>query len=278
MSPPAAKTVDKAKSVTCASTWMDLYLGVADADVVLHVYHLGTSRLVKGANAVLRKMGTGFFHVGIEVHGVEWSFGWNQGGSGIYSCVPGGSCQHGYCGPVALGKTRLASVRVATVISDMSKDWLGPEYSVLGRNCCSFSDEFCKRLGVGPLPRWVRSLAAGGGRLGSLAGGGKGAKHGHRLLRATSFLRPSIAKVLQAVSSKEKAAKALLPETSSSSSSSSGCGSYRNSTGLKGNLSRSLSGSTMSTIGSFGLLSLHSAHGNGWRQIGGPRCWAPLKE
>jgi hypothetical protein len=279
MSPPVGETTNRAKKVACGYTWKNVYEGVADAEVVLHVYHLTTSRLVKGANAVLRKMGTGFFHVGIEVHGWEWSFGWNQGGSGIYSCPPGSCCQHSYRGPVVLGKTRLTSHRVAAMLSDMSKEWLGLEYSVLGRNCCSFSEEFCQRLGVGQLPLWVRSLAAGGGRLRSLAVGNRGASDGRRMQRTTKLLRLlQLSTTPKEICAEEKEARESLMGSSSGSSSSCGSGSCRSGIGLKRNLTRSLSCSTLSTVGSLGLISLNSAQVNTWRQIGAASCCAPLKE
>merc|ERR1712146_682851 len=39
------------------------------------------------------------------------------------------------------------------------------EYHLLQRNCCDFSNELCKRLGVGRVPGWVKSAAGAGARL-----------------------------------------------------------------------------------------------------------------
>merc|ERR1719282_274777 len=44
----------------------------------------------------------------------------------------------------------------------MSKKWLGEDYDLLRKNCCHFSNEFAKRLGVGPIPNWVLNLAGAG--------------------------------------------------------------------------------------------------------------------
>ena len=47
----------------------------------------------------------------------------------------------------------------------MEKDWVGPSYDLLKRNCCSFCNEFCVNLGVGPLPGWVNGLAGTGAQI-----------------------------------------------------------------------------------------------------------------
>lgn len=44
----------------------------------------------------------------------------------------------------------------------MREVWQGTGYDVLTRNCCHFSDELSRQLGVGPLPLWTMSLAGAG--------------------------------------------------------------------------------------------------------------------
>merc|ERR1719471_570998 len=41
-------------------------------------------------------------------------------------------------------------------------EWMSEDYDILRRNCCHFSAELCKELGVGPLPSWLTSLAGAG--------------------------------------------------------------------------------------------------------------------
>ena len=52
--------------------------------VLLHVYDLTASDLL-GTNSLLRELGTGLFHTTLEVHGLEWSFGHCEHGTGIFS-------------------------------------------------------------------------------------------------------------------------------------------------------------------------------------------------
>ena len=37
--------------------------------------------------------------------------------------------------------------------------WTGASYHAFTRNCCTFCDELCQGLGVGPLPPWINNLA-----------------------------------------------------------------------------------------------------------------------
>merc|ERR1719191_1919491 len=41
----------------------------------------------------------------------------------------------------------------------MAPVWGGKSYDLVRRNCCSFANEFCEKLGVGPIPGWVNRLA-----------------------------------------------------------------------------------------------------------------------
>jgi len=128
-------------------------------DVILHVYNLTNSRLVSSVNYCMKRFGAGLFHVGVEVHGFEWSFGWATDGSGIFWCAPAQCIRHNYRGPIHMGKTTLRRDCVQKLLSDMSKEWHGQDYSIVGQNCCTFSESFCQRLGVGTLPSWVKRMS-----------------------------------------------------------------------------------------------------------------------
>jgi len=54
---------------------------------------------------------------------------------------------------------------VEELIEKLAKEWPGQDYDLLTRNCCHFADTFCIRLSVGPIPRWVKSLAGAGSRI-----------------------------------------------------------------------------------------------------------------
>jgi len=48
---------------------------------------------------------------------------------------------------------------VATILHEIVQEWRGKDYDLLTKNCCSFSAEFCHRLGVEGLPGWVDRFA-----------------------------------------------------------------------------------------------------------------------
>mmetsp|Transcript_75377 Transcript_75377/g.233167 ORF Transcript_75377/g.233167 Transcript_75377/m.233167 type:complete len:210 (-) Transcript_75377:34-663(-) len=146
------------------------------ANVTLHIYDVGLSDEVQQVNNVLRPFGMGAFHCGVEVYGWEWSF---RGiapddddvscsdlgaleGSGIFCCRPRSSDGHVYREALPMGKTALSETEVLRMIQDMQEHWSGKCYDILTKNCCHFSDELCRRLGVGSVPDWVLSLAGAG--------------------------------------------------------------------------------------------------------------------
>lgn len=136
------------------------------ANVTLHVYDLDSSSELQMLNGILRPLGTGVFHTGIEIFDKEWSFrGGNREGTGIFNCVP--SCCSGLRPreSVLLGNTHLASGEVHRLIKSMEHNWPSRSYDITRRNCTHFSDELCKYLGVSPIPDWVKSLAGAGSRL-----------------------------------------------------------------------------------------------------------------
>merc|ERR1719221_784072 len=61
--------------------------------------------------------------------------------------------------------TMLSKHDVRQFVELLEIEWLGRDYDLLSRNCCHFSDTFCRGLGVGPLPAWVMNLAGTGASL-----------------------------------------------------------------------------------------------------------------
>jgi len=136
------------------------------APVTLHVYDLGPS--FQGMNMVGRAIGTGVFHAGVEVYGQEWSFCCGQDGeyrTGIFCVPPRGCVAHVYREPIQMGNTHLSEAQVRDLIKKLYREWPGRDYDLLRRNCCHFSAEFCRRLGVGDIPSWITSLAGVGAML-----------------------------------------------------------------------------------------------------------------
>mmetsp|Transcript_73678 Transcript_73678/g.204914 ORF Transcript_73678/g.204914 Transcript_73678/m.204914 type:complete len:272 (-) Transcript_73678:142-957(-) len=135
------------------------------AAVTVHVYDLD-SGITKGANKVMKAAGTGLYHAGVEVYSTEWSFGC---ASGIFWCEPKGNRGHSYREAVPMGNTTLSEKEFEVLLDELASEWVAEEYDLLRRNCADFCSELCKRLGVGPVPVWVRSLAGAGAALDNVA-------------------------------------------------------------------------------------------------------------
>lgn len=137
--------------------------------VMLHIYSVGTSRNTQMVNSLLRQLGTGAFHCGVEVFGCEWSYSdiacahdKDRAVTGIFCCQPRHCEGHCYSESIPMGTTAMTEGEVLSLVSLLKKDWPAHAYSTLCKNCCHFGDELCQRLGVGSIPRWVMNLAGAG--------------------------------------------------------------------------------------------------------------------
>lgn len=134
--------------------------------VLVHIYDVSREDNVHKLNKWLAhkrnpfKFG-GVFHAGVEVNGLEWSFGMSLMDSvpGVACSVPKEHPDHRYRQTVKLRCTQLSAEEVADVISQLIEDYPGDDYDLLRRNCCHFADDFARRLGAGRLPGWVYRLA-----------------------------------------------------------------------------------------------------------------------
>lgn len=137
------------------------------APVLLHVYDLSEDWRVQNLNKVLAhkwspmKLG-GLFHAGVEVNGLEWSFGMHGADAGSATgvhCVPPRSHPaHHFRQTVSLGRSCLADESINCVLSDLVEEYTVDKYDVLRLNCCDFAEDMCERLGV-EFPTWVHRLA-----------------------------------------------------------------------------------------------------------------------
>ncbi|CAK0876517.1 unnamed protein product, partial [Prorocentrum cordatum] len=119
----------------------------SSAPVSLHVYDVGPTRL----NDVLRPLGTGMFHVGVEIYLFEWAFcsvGDPVTGSGIFCAPPREACNYDYRESVDLGHTAMNAAQVRGVLDNLHARWPARGYDTLRRNCCHFANELCQMLGV----------------------------------------------------------------------------------------------------------------------------------
>jgi len=134
--------------------------------VILHIYNVGTSSEVRAMNKILRVLGTGAFHCGVEVYSNEWSYrGAGYGLPGVFSRRPKDCEGHVYSESVKMGMTVLPRRHVHDVIRVLSREWPGHKYDLLKFNCCHFCNAFCQLLGVGRIPTWITNLAGTGAAL-----------------------------------------------------------------------------------------------------------------
>lgn len=135
------------------------YAGAATPLVRLNIYDACTSKSGFVLNRILRPMGSGAFHCGVEIFGREWSYRGCQEGTGVFCCTP-----RYYRGQVSsesmeMGISELSSCNVLNLIGVLQQEWLGQDYQLLSHNCCHFCQRLCACLGVNPIPPWVMSLA-----------------------------------------------------------------------------------------------------------------------
>mmetsp|Transcript_137852 Transcript_137852/g.274855 ORF Transcript_137852/g.274855 Transcript_137852/m.274855 type:complete len:225 (-) Transcript_137852:23-697(-) len=141
--------------------------------VWLSVYDIGTWVIWKRVNKVLRPLGTGAFHCGVAVHGREWSYGdsrdecnatnsvqsLNDAATGVFWNSPFSCEGHTFVESVCMGQITMPESEVLRAVEKLSQLWTASEYHTFRHNCCHFSIELCRVLGVGPVPEWVSHLA-----------------------------------------------------------------------------------------------------------------------
>uniref|UniRef100_A0A7S1RYM5 PPPDE domain-containing protein n=1 Tax=Alexandrium catenella TaxID=2925 RepID=A0A7S1RYM5_ALECA len=126
--------------------------------VWLHAYILGTSCAGRLLNGILRPLGSGAVHTGVEVYDHEWSY--SEGG--VFACKPRQCTGHTYHESVYMGATSYPRYIVALIIQMAKEEWSAEGYHLLTHNCCHFCADLCLRLGVGRVPGWVLNLARAG--------------------------------------------------------------------------------------------------------------------
>lgn len=168
--------------------------------IKLHVYDLIPSETVMqlpwgcmfpigvcfdAVNSGLHSMGTGAYHVGIEVNGVEYSFGACDipGHTGVFSCIPKRSPGYQFRTTVDFGERSLVTRKTQLkragsenqlseecqidgreLIKQMATEYMGTDYDLLRKNCVTFASDAAIRLGIEEqeIPSWFRNLCESG--------------------------------------------------------------------------------------------------------------------
>eukprot|EP00931_Biecheleriopsis_adriatica_P054198 TRINITY_DN31866_c0_g1_i1.p1 TRINITY_DN31866_c0_g1~~TRINITY_DN31866_c0_g1_i1.p1 ORF type:complete len:254 (+),score=43.13 TRINITY_DN31866_c0_g1_i1:33-764(+) len=129
------------------------------APVTLNIYDVGRSSQMQMLNDVFRPLGTGVFHCAVEIYGTEWSYGAALAGTGVFSAKPRRCEHHSFRESVPMGVCKMSEDQVKELLKILKQDWKATAYDIIHRNCCHFSDEFCRWLGLGSIPAWVMNLA-----------------------------------------------------------------------------------------------------------------------
>jgi hypothetical protein len=108
----------------------------------------------------MRSWDVGLFHAGVEVAGVEYSYGFCEEGTGVFACEPRDACGAKFRQAIPMGRAPADARVIERRLARLVATWPGDAYALLQRNCCHFCDALCRSLGVGPIPSWVNGLAA----------------------------------------------------------------------------------------------------------------------
>jgi hypothetical protein len=120
----------------------------------------------------------------VQINGVEYAYGANstKGLTGIFTCMPKYSPGYQFRSTIDFGnrfttknstslndtdanKTKtLVPCDGREVVRAMASEYMGTQYDLLRKNCCTFAHDACIRLGVKEeeIPSWFHNLAAAG--------------------------------------------------------------------------------------------------------------------
>ncbi|KAK1303736.1 DeSI-like protein [Acorus calamus] len=128
--------------------------GNARADLYLNVYDLTP------INDYLYWFGFGIFHSGIEVHGMEYAFGFHEfPTSGVFEVEPKSCPGFTYRRSVWLGTTDMSRADFQLFMEQLAGKYHGDMYHLIAKNCNHFTDDVSMLLTGKPIPGWVNRLA-----------------------------------------------------------------------------------------------------------------------
>jgi len=130
--PPQRHVPDERRSTSKCSKSAEL------VPVTLHVYDL---------TWFTKFLQLPVFHLGVEVHGREYSFGTAH--CGIVAGAPGHNIRSARKREnVPLGYTLLSIPELQSIVKQLGTEWPASSYDILRRNCVTFAVTLCRHLGV----------------------------------------------------------------------------------------------------------------------------------
>jgi hypothetical protein len=159
---------------------LNVYDLIAD-DTKLDLWgcHFPLGQVFNAVNSSLHSIGTGAYHVGLEINGIEYAYGANKtkGLTGIYTCMPKCSPSYQFRTTIDFGNRLVRRRKMNNagnqkgevvdgrqIVRQMATEYLGTDYDLLRKNCCTFAHDGCIRLGISEeeIPSWFHNLAAVG--------------------------------------------------------------------------------------------------------------------
>ncbi|KAD4585490.1 hypothetical protein R6Q59_035939 [Mikania micrantha] len=122
--------------------------------VYLNVYDLTS------INGCAYWLGLGVYHSGVQVHGVEYAFGYHeQSTTGVYEGKPAEWEQFTFRKQILIGWTEMSLRQIRGLMEELAGDYKGNSYELITRNCNHFCNDACIRLTGNPIPTWINRLA-----------------------------------------------------------------------------------------------------------------------
>ncbi|KAM0034819.1 putative PPPDE peptidase domain-containing protein [Helianthus debilis subsp. tardiflorus] len=122
--------------------------------VYLNVYDLSSM------NGCAYWLGLGVYHSAVQVHGVEFAFGFHeQSTTGIFEGEPKQCEGFTFREQILIGWTEMSLKEIRTFMEELARDYKGNSYNLITRNCNHFCVDACIRLTGNPIPSWINRLA-----------------------------------------------------------------------------------------------------------------------
>lgn len=123
----------------------------AGADVILHIYQCDqwTGFLNKWW---LKDSEMPIYHLGVEVHGEEWSFLYfedcwdDESVSGVIRCQPKSMTDYQYLESINLGPTTLTEDEADDILLRLHYEYPACSYHLTRRNCLTFAEDLVRQL------------------------------------------------------------------------------------------------------------------------------------
>mmetsp|Transcript_99889 Transcript_99889/g.280886 ORF Transcript_99889/g.280886 Transcript_99889/m.280886 type:complete len:376 (-) Transcript_99889:107-1234(-) len=117
--------------------------------------------IVPSVNSASRFMRSewGIYHTGVQVHGLEISYGGHPDAStGVFCAKPRSAQGCTFRERLLIGRVELDPLELRTRIAELARQWPGNTYNPFERNCNHFTDFLCRELTSKPAPPFINEF------------------------------------------------------------------------------------------------------------------------